>query len=210
MTINVELLLRQLQDTLEDLKIQSMFGLRGIFYADMFLGYLDHKTNELYLRECSLISRLRNTQGEPRTLSLHKKHFDTVQNFYLVPSVFCDSVEAIGETIKQSYRDRLDIEAEAEANRKPRISKLPNMTVAIERLLIKAGITTPEQLAETGPMAAYSSILKVQSVNSKLILKIEGAITGQHEAVIPSNRRAELISYTRNANQQRPQFYGAL
>ncbi|CAH1598895.1 putative DNA transformation protein TfoX2 [Vibrio jasicida] len=199
MSTNVEYLCLQLSHATNKIRIQSMFGLRGIFFSGIFLGYLDHKENNIYLRECTLTKKLAKEFGELKTYVMTKRHFEANQKVYLVPKSYYEDTKSLEAMLRSAYLDRLEIETTNELNRELRIKDLPNMTLSIERMLKEVDINTPEELFEIGSQAAFARILKNKSVNSKLILKIEGAITGKHEAVIPSTRRSELINFSRFA-----------
>ncbi|MDA0152132.1 TfoX/Sxy family protein [Vibrio sp. Makdt] len=178
--------------------LQSMFGFWGVFYSGTFIGYIDKKTNSLYLKTCRLTIRLDKSGYEMTPLTLKNGLESHVQSAYKIPSETVSTVKSLNETLHEAHEDRLKTELTQEASRCLRIKDLPNMTTKIERKLRDTGITTLNQLDEHGTEKAFTKLLESQTVNSKLILKIEGALTGKHEAVIPLERRLELLAFSQS------------
>lgn len=87
-------------------------------------------------------------------------------------------------------------ERKTQAQAKPnRLKDLPNLRLATERMLRKAGIESVEELHEKGSVEAYKAIQQTHSndVSIELLWALEGAIEGKHWSVIPQNRRDELM-----------------
>ena len=76
------------------------------------------------------------------------------------------------------------------------LSNLPNIGKVVEEQLNAVGITTAEQLSQTGAEQAW---LKIQSIDNSAcihrLLAIEGAIRGIKKTEIPDDRKAELKQF---------------
>jgi DNA transformation protein len=83
----------------------------------------------------------------------------------------------------------------AESKKKRRLKDLPNMRLATERMLKKAGIQTVEQLQDVGASQAYNAIKQSQELDPKpeLLWALEGAIRGEHWSLISHERREQLL-----------------
>ncbi|HHV11173.1 MAG TPA: TfoX/Sxy family protein [Clostridiales bacterium] len=76
------------------------------------------------------------------------------------------------------------------------LSKLPNIGPNVEAQLNQAGITTPEQLKETGSTQAW---LKIKAIDDTACIHrlyaLEGAIQGIRKTELPSNKKEELKAF---------------
>lgn len=76
------------------------------------------------------------------------------------------------------------------------LANLPNIGKVVEEQLNAVGITTTEQLVNTGAEEAW---LKIQSIDESAcihrLLALEGAIRGIKKTDIPSERKAELKEF---------------
>ena len=75
-----------------------------------------------------------------------------------------------------------------------KLSELPNIGKEVEKQLIEVGITTYEQLKETGAEKAW---LKIQTIDKSAcihrLLALEGAIQEVKKTMLPDERKKELI-----------------
>ncbi|PNV63578.1 competence protein TfoX [Clostridium sp. chh4-2] len=82
------------------------------------------------------------------------------------------------------------------------LAKLPNLGPVIEEQLIQVGITTYEQLKETGSKQAW---LKIKAIDSSAcihrLLAMEGAIRGIKKTQLPEETKAELREFYHAAKQ---------
>ena len=71
------------------------------------------------------------------------------------------------------------------------IADMPNLGPAAAKMLQRAGIKTPDELIELGPVAAYLRV-KTTGVRTSLMLlyAIYGAIHNYHFAKIPADEKA--------------------
>lgn len=81
------------------------------------------------------------------------------------------------------------------------LANLPNIGKVVEKQLNEVGITTTEQLVQTGAEQAW---LKIQSIDKSAcihrLLAIEGAIRGIKKTDIPDERKAELKEFYNSHN----------
>ncbi len=79
------------------------------------------------------------------------------------------------------------------------LSALPNVGRVLEQLLTEAGITTPEQLRETGAKEAF---LRVKLIDPTacihMLYGIEGAIEGVKDSTLSESTKRELREFFRS------------
>ncbi len=76
------------------------------------------------------------------------------------------------------------------------LSKLPNIGPNVEAQLNQVGITTPQQLKETGSTQAW---LKIKSIDDTACIHrlyaLEGAIQGIRKTELPATKKEELKAF---------------
>ncbi len=78
------------------------------------------------------------------------------------------------------------------------LSKLPNIGKTLEEQLLRAGITTPEQLRETGSREAWLRILAFDpSACYNRLCGLEGAVQGIRWHQLPGEIKGELKEFYR-------------
>lgn len=182
----------RLFENLGRVKSRSMFGGFGIFVDDTMFALVVN--DKLHIRADDNCSEKYKQQGlEPYVYK--KRGFPVVTKYFALPENFWDTPEKI---LKEA-KDALVVakqERETQAQAKPnRLKDLPNLRLATERMLRKAGIESVEELHEKGSVEAYKAIQQTHSsdVSIELLWALEGAIEGKHWSVIPQNRRDELM-----------------
>lgn len=79
------------------------------------------------------------------------------------------------------------------------LSKLPNIGKAVEEQLNQVGITTAEQLKETGSRQAWLKIREIDdSACLHRLLAMEGAIRGVKKTELPEEIKLELKEFYRS------------
>lgn len=205
MHLNIEYTLLEFKTEGNKVRLQSMFGHRGIFIEDVFIGYLNRQENALYLRTCRLTETL--LEKEPLLQALYINHgkFKREQKAFRIPSEYISTKSELKQVIDNACLDRKQQESDQVDTESQRIKSLPNMTLAIEKQLKLAGIDSANDLITQGSKDAFIKLLQNQELRSKLILKLEGAVAGCHEAVIPKPKRADLLAFA-NKEIERRQF----
>lgn len=79
------------------------------------------------------------------------------------------------------------------------LSKLPNIGKVVEEQLNQVGITTAEELAETGAKEAW---LKIQEIDESAcinrLMALEGAIQGVKKSLLSDEVKADLRNFYRD------------
>ncbi|ASU22453.1 DNA transformation protein [Vibrio qinghaiensis] len=181
----------RLFEQLGRVKSRSMFGGFGIFVDDTMFALVVN--DKLHIRADDLsTSRFKEQGYEPyiykkRGFPVVTKYFALPDNCWQNPSLILRDAAVALEIAKQ--------EREIQAQAKPdRLKDLPNLRLATERMLKKAGIESVTDLQSKGALEAYKAIQQTHSssISLELLWALEGAIEGKHWSVIPQSRRDEL------------------
>ncbi|AEH33436.1 DNA transformation protein [Vibrio anguillarum] len=181
----------RLFEQLGRVKSRSMFGGFGIFVDDTMFALVVN--DKLHIRADDLsTSRFKEQGYEPyiykkRGFPVVTKYFALPDNCWENPSLILRDAAVALEIAKQ--------EREVQAQTKPeRLKDLPNLRLATERMLKKAGIESVTDLHTKGALEAYKAIQQTHSssISLELLWALEGAIEGKHWSVIPQSRRDEL------------------
>lgn len=183
----------RLFEQLGSIKSRSMFGGFGIFADDTMFALVVN--NKLHVRADAALAKQFKSQGlEPYVYK--KRGFPVVTKYFALDD---DLISDTGKTLKIARHSlsAANKEKQTQSQAKPnRLKDLPNLRLATERMLKKAGIETVERLEETGAVKAFQAIQSSHSadVNIELLWALEGAINGTHWSVIPQQRREELLN----------------
>lgn len=187
----------RLFEQLGQIKSRSMFGGFGIFADDTMFALV--VKDKLHLRADEKLTEQFKAQGlEPYVYK--KRGFPVVTKYYAVEQ----DIENNSQQILSVARLALEAsnnEKNKQAKTKPnRLKDLPNLRLATERMLKKAGIESVESLEQHGAADAYRAIQLTHSseVSVELLWALEGAIKGTHWSVIPQERRQELLNQVNN------------
>ncbi len=183
----------KLFEALGNIKSRSMFGGFGLFADETMFALVVN--NQLHIRADQQTSSDFETQGL-KPYVYKKRGFPVVTKYYAISDDLWDSTDRLIEVAKQSLETAKQ-EKKQQASTKPnRLKDLPNLRLATERMLKKAGIDSVEQLEEEGALNAYKAIqdTHASTVSLELLWALEGAINGTHWSVVPQSRREELMS----------------
>ncbi|AUW02504.1 MAG: TfoX/Sxy family DNA transformation protein [Pseudomonadota bacterium] len=183
----------KLFEALGNIKSRSMFGGFGLFADETMFALVVN--NQLHIRADRQTSSDFETQGL-KPYVYKKRGFPVVTKYYAISDDLWDSTDRLIEVAKQSLETAKQ-EKKQQASTKPnRLKDLPNLRLATERMLKKAGIDSVEQLEEEGALNAYKAIqdTHASTVSLELLWALEGAINGTHWSVVPQSRRKELMS----------------
>ncbi|USD66264.1 TfoX/Sxy family DNA transformation protein [Vibrio sp. SCSIO 43136] len=182
----------RLFEALGTIKSRSMFGGFGVFADEVMFALVVGET--LYIRADSVKAQYYREQGlEPYVYK--KRGFPVVTKYFAVPQeqwqnpsdIFAEATHALSIARQEKQQ---------QAQAKPtRLKDLPNLRLASERMLKKAGINSVEELHRQGAAKAYLAIRASQSTapGHELLWALEGAIKGSHWSVVPQARRDELL-----------------
>ncbi|MFG0606877.1 TfoX/Sxy family DNA transformation protein [Vibrio mimicus] len=184
----------RLFEQLGRVKSRSMFGGFGIFVDETMFALVVNET--LHIRaDDATIEKFKLQGYEPYVYK--KRGFPVVTKYYALPEDCWSNPTSI-LTEARAALEVAKAERETQAQAKPeRLKDLPNLRLATERMLKKAGIENVESLHSHGAVEAYKAILRTHSaeVSLELLWALEGAIEGKHWSVIPQNRRDELLRH---------------
>ncbi|CAH1199913.1 DNA transformation protein TfoX2 [Vibrio harveyi] len=183
----------KLFETLGNIKSRSMFGGFGLFADETMFALVVN--NQLHIRADQQTSSDFETQGL-KPYVYKKRGFPVVTKYYAISDDLWDTTDRLIEVAKQSLETAKQ-EKKQQASTKPnRLKDLPNLRLATERMLKKAGIDSVEQLEAEGALNAYKAIqdTHASTVSLELLWALEGAIKGTHWSVVPQSRREELMS----------------
>ncbi|MBU2895415.1 TfoX/Sxy family DNA transformation protein [Vibrio hepatarius] len=183
----------RLFDQLGHIKSRSMFGGFGIFADDTMFALVVN--DKLHIRaDDKLASQF---QYEGLTPYVYKKRGFPVVTKYFALTKDVSSCQDRALSLAQSALEVAKKEKTSQEKARPtRLKDLPNLRLATERMLKKAGIDSVDNLEQTGSVEAFKAIQATHSteVSIELLWALEGAIKGKHWSVISSARRTELQS----------------
>ena len=165
----------RLFDQLGQIKSRSMFGGFGIFADDIMFALVVN--DKLHIRADDKLANQFKTEG--LTPYVYKKRgFPVVTKYFALT----DNIETCEErALSLAYRS-LEVakkEKTTQAKARPtRLKDLPNLRLATERMLKKAGIDSVENLEQIGSVKAFKAIQATHSaeVSIELLWALEGAI----------------------------------
>lgn len=180
----------------ENVKSRSMFGGFGIFAGETMFALVVN--DKLHLR-ANAENEAEFKQAGLTPYVYKKRGFPVVTKHYAIPEEWWAEPEKILCQAKRSFSAAKE-DKETKSNSGPnRIKDLPNLRLANERMLKKAGITSVDELFEAGALNAYKALQETHqdTVSIELLWALEGAVSGQHWSVITQQRRSELMSELR-------------
>lgn len=172
-------------------KSRSMFGGFGIFVDEAMFALVVN--DALHIRsDDSTVEQFKTAGYQPYVYK--KRGFPVVTKYYALPDELwnnTDQILALADHALQQARE----EKAAQAEEQPyRLKDLPNLRLATERMLKKAGINTVADLKQVGSVGAYKAIKQSNaSASLELLWALEGALNGTHWSVVSQERREELL-----------------
>lgn len=172
-------------------KSRSMFGGFGIFVDEAMFALVVN--DALHIRsDDSTVEQFKTAGYQPYVYK--KRGFPVVTKYYALPDELwnnTDQILALADHALQQAREEKAAQAEEQPNR---LKDLPNLRLATERMLKKAGINTVADLKQVGSVGAYKAIKQSNaSASLELLWALEGALNGTHWSVVSQERREELL-----------------
>ncbi|MDF2784054.1 MAG: competence protein TfoX [Pantoea eucrina] len=176
---------------LGDIESRTQFGGYALAIERVVFAYIDDDT--LYLRASEAL-RLYAVQRPLEPLVYRKRGIPVTLSYFKVDQQLWQDR---GQLIRLSASSLQAAQAEAAAkNVSLRLKDLPNLSLRMELMLHKAGISSVQSLQEMGSRQSW---LKLRSVNKhvglKTLLALEGAISGHHQAALPAEVKEALSSW---------------
>lgn len=190
---------REYLEPLGRIRIRAHFGGYSLSIDNIVFAMVAE--GELYLRACEESAQYHTARRSP-LLTFLKRGRSVLLNYYFVDeSLWGDRPTLIQLTSQSLAAARLE---KIKRNTRHRLKDLPNLTFQLETLLCEAGIKDEHMLRMLGAKACW---LRLKAVNKhtgiKVLLALEGAITGKHEATLPALRRQELITWYNELNKEK-------
>ena len=183
----------RLFEQLGQIKSRSMFGGFGIFADETMFALVVN--DKLHVRaDAQLTQQFKALELEPYVYK--KRGFPVVTKYFALSDEWVTDSDRTLQVARQAL-NVAEEEKKAQSKAKPnRLKDLPNLRLATERMLKKAGIDDVQSLEQAGAVNAYKAIQSTHSaeVSVELLWALEGAIHGTHWSVIPQTRRQELLT----------------
>ncbi|MGR5168664.1 TfoX/Sxy family DNA transformation protein [Vibrio astriarenae] len=183
----------RLFEQLGSVKSRSMFGGFGIFVNDTMFALV--VKNKLHVRKCAALdSAISEHKLEPYVYE--KRGFPVVTKYFQLPDTWVSEQNQLLKVAQVALKAATEDKIKQETTKPQRLKDLPNLRLATERMLKKAGIETVTQLEEAGAVRAYQAIQESHTtpVSLELLYSLEGAIRGTHWTVIPQTQRESLAN----------------
>lgn len=176
---------------LGDIESRTQFGGYALAIERVVFAYIDNDT--LYLRASEAL-RLYTVQRPLEPLVYRKRGIPVTLSYFKVDQQLWQDR---GQLIRLSASSLQAAQADAAVKHiSLRLKDLPNLSLRMELMLHKAGISSVESLQEMGSRQSW---LKLRSVNKhvglKTLLALEGAISGHHQAALPADVKEALSSW---------------
>jgi len=176
---------------LGDIESRTQFGGYALAIKRVVFAYIDNDT--LYLRASEAL-RLYAVQRPLEPLVYRKRGIPVTLSYFKVDQQLWQDRRQL---IRLSASSLQAAQADAAVkNISLRLKDLPNLSLRMELMLHKAGISSVESLQEMGSRQSW---LKLRSVNKhvglKTLLALEGAISGHHQAALPADVKEALSSW---------------
>ncbi|NGN96870.1 TfoX/Sxy family DNA transformation protein [Grimontia sp. S25] len=183
-------------ECLGKMKSRSMFGGFGVFCDETMFALVVN--NQLHLRAGPANeTEFKALNMEPYVYK--KRGFPVVTKYYAVPQDWWDQSGLMMDHATKALAIAREDQQEKKTAAPSRIKDLPNLRLATERMLKKAGIESVEELQRAGAVGAYQALQKSHNdtLSLELLWALEGAIEGKHWSVITPQRRNELLETLR-------------
>jgi len=186
--------------SLGNIRARSQFG--GYSLSANRVMFALVSDGELYLRASHETEEYFCEQGMVR-LIYRKRGMAVLLRYFKVSKAQWEKPRALRRMAMLSLRGmQRDIDRRKN-NEAGRLKDLPNLTLALERMLWEVGIENSDDLRLQGACVTYEkrcAVKKDLSIN--ILMALEGAILGFHEAALPMASR-ELLTQWYNHQQER-------
>ncbi len=148
---------------------------------------------ELYLRACEQSAQYAITHHAP-LLVFNKRGREVSLNYYFVDQALWNDLPMLLKLSAFSLDAARREKVQRSAHK--RLRDLPNLTFQLEMQLHDVGIMDAQTLRFLGAKASWLRLKKANChLGVKILLALEGAIVGLHEAALPMQTRQELIEW---------------
>ncbi len=185
--------------SLGNIRARSQFG--GYSLSANRLMFALVSDGELYLRASHETEEYFCEQGMER-LIYRKRGMAVLLRYFKVSKAQWEKPRALRRMAMLSLRGmQRDIDRRKN-NEAGRLKDLPNLTLALERMLWEVGIENSDDLRLQGACVTYEKLCAVKKdLSINILMALEGAILGFHEAALPMASR-ELLTQWYNHQQE--------
>jgi DNA transformation protein len=134
-----------------------------------------------------------------RGMDVHLRYFKVSHDQWSDPQILLKLAKVALKGMRREIESKKNSEA-------LRLKDLPNLTLALERMLWQVGIENSGDLRMQGARKAYLKLCAVKKKNLgiNLLMALEGAILGFHEAALPMASRELLTQWFNHQQDQYP------
>ncbi|EGR4213951.1 TfoX/Sxy family DNA transformation protein [Vibrio cholerae] len=179
---------------LDGVDAHSMFGGYGLFADGVFFGF--YTGGLLHLR-AGESTRHTFVELGLKPHSYFKRNHLVTTNYYPVPNEWLTDLQQLKIHTMAVFEEARNekLKSETEKDTTLRIKDLPNLKLSTEKLLKRINIETAGQLKTIGSVETFVALVENnKDIDLKMLLWLEGAITGQHWSVVSKAKRKELIA----------------
>lgn len=177
--------------SLGKIESRTQFGGYALTVEKVIFAYVNE--DALYLRASEAL-RVYHAKRALEPLVYRKRGMPVQLDYYKVDTQLWQDQEQLLQLSASSLRAAQDEMATRAVML--RLKDLPNLSLRMEMMLHKVGISSVRVLCEMGSRQSW---LKLRAVNKhiglKTLLALEGAISGHHQAALPMERREELYAW---------------
>lgn len=186
--------------TLGEIGYRPLFGGYSLFVNGVIFAMVSE--GELYLRACEQCTDYFTKKSAP-TLQYFKRGQPIQLNYFQVDEELWQDknqlIQLSTSALRSARRER------KQRHSLSRLKDLPNISLNLEIMLREAGINDSETLKSFGAKRSWIKLKNNRKVvGVKVLLALAGAISGVHEAVLPSEIRLELMDWWRRYEQRHP------
>ncbi|ELY2494654.1 TfoX/Sxy family DNA transformation protein [Cronobacter muytjensii] len=170
---------------------RSLFGGYSLAINDAVFAMLVE--GRLYLRASDQSRDYQQAHNPPMLVCTRRGRHISL-NYYLADETLWRSPSALREHARIALACA---QAEkTERARERRVKDLPNLNVQLEMSLWEAGIRDVETLCAFGAKECWLKLRKARkNLSLHVLYALQGAITGTHEAALPTQIREELLEW---------------
>lgn len=176
-------------ESLGVIKFRSQFGGFGIWHGTNMFGVI--ADGELYLRANGELRQKFARRGMS-PLIYTKRGIPVRLGYYRIEDEIWNDYALFRKLARASMRQSV-LEKTTQAREDLRLHALPNISVSMARWLHRIGITSAEQLIQTGAEQAFLLLKNYRKeLPDQVLYDLAGAISGCHRAVLPESVRTAL------------------
>lgn len=183
----------ELFGSLGNIRARSQFGGYSLSADGAMFALISE--GELYLRASIESEQYFCGQGMER-LIYRKRGMGVLLRYFRVSNVQWENPGKLRQMAMLSVRGmQRDID-KRKSNQSGRLKDLPNLTLSLEKMLWQVGIENSGDLRMQGACVSYQKLRSLKkNLGINVLMALEGAILGFHEAALPMESRESLTQW---------------